>query len=78
MAAGGAGGAKPMRTEIDPGVVLYTTRRDNPVSFEYALEVTKFKKVIFTIDFTGSDNFEYVLKASAPRCPLRASATARA
>lgn len=52
--------SKPVRKEIAPNVVLYTTRQDEPTSFLYQVEVTKMKKVVFEIDFEGSENFQCV------------------
>ena len=55
---------KPVRKEIAPNVILYTTRHEQPTMFVYQLEVTKMKKIVFEIDFQGSENFQCVV---APR-----------
>ncbi len=42
--------------EIAENIFLYTSKRTDPVSFFYELEVSMFSKIIFTIDFSGSEN----------------------
>lgn len=56
-----AAAPKPVRKEIAPNVILYTTRHEQPTMFLYQLEVTKLKKIVFEIDFQGSENFQCVL-----------------
>eukprot|EP00753_Platysulcus_tardus_P013431 PLAT3679.10.p1 GENE.PLAT3679.10~~PLAT3679.10.p1 ORF type:complete len:805 (+),score=398.15 PLAT3679.10:58-2472(+) len=50
--------SKPAPKEIDDGLFLYSTRNDDPPAFCFEVEVAKFNRVDFTIDFTGSVNFE--------------------
>jgi len=52
---------KPTRKDIAPQVTLYTTRYDEPTMFVYELECAKLKKIVFEIDFEGSENFQCVL-----------------
>jgi len=49
---------KPNMKEIAKNIFLYTHREDNPTSFTYEIEVTKFRKIAFTIDFDGTENLQ--------------------
>ena len=50
---------KPTKYAICEDVYLYTSRNSGPpVSFSYEIECCKFNNLHFTMDFTGSENFE--------------------
>ena len=50
---------KPQKHAICEDVYLYTTRSQGPpISFSYEIECCKFNNLHFTMDFTGSENFE--------------------
>lgn len=47
------GRAKPLTTVV-------ARRQDDPVTFIYEIECAKFRRLAFTIDFTGTANFSWV------------------
>lgn len=49
--------SKSKRTELSDVLYLFTTREEDPISFEYEVECTTFKAVSITLNFEGSENF---------------------
>ena len=45
------------RQALSDVLFLYTTKNDDPLSFQYEIECTTLKAVKFTLNFTGSENF---------------------
>ena len=52
--------AKPKKHNIAgcEDVFLYTTQEDSPIGLLYEIECARLNRVIFTLDFSGSENFE--------------------